>query len=75
MRDGPGAGLAVIDALMARGIWTPSPGAFGARDLAAPGAMGGARGVQCALELVREEPERRFLEKLLRELAPSHDGR
>ncbi len=71
MRDGPAAGLALVDAILARG------------DLAQYYLAHSARADLCrrldrtdearasyrrALELTRQEPERRFLERRLREL-------
>ncbi len=71
MRDGPGAGLALIDTIMARGdldgyYLTHSARADLCRRL---GRKDEARAAyQRALALVRQEPERRFLERRLREL-------
>lgn len=71
MRDGPEAGLALIDAIFARGELTDYHLAHSARaDLCRRlGKKDEARtSYQCALELTRLEPERRFIEKRLREL-------
>jgi len=71
MRDGPEAGLTLIDAILARGELTDYHLAHSARaDLCRrlgrkPEACSS---YQRALELTRLEPERRFLEKRLREL-------
>lgn len=71
MRDGPAAGLALIDALIARGELTDYHLAHSVRaDLyrrldRIPEARAS---YHRALELTRQEPERRFLEKRLREL-------
>ena len=71
MRDGPAAGLPLIDALFARGELGEYPLAHSARaDLCRRlGMTPGARAsYERALELTRQEPERRFLERRLREL-------
>jgi RNA polymerase sigma-70 factor (ECF subfamily) len=71
MRDGPEAGLALIDALFARGELTGYHLAHAARaDLCRRlGRMTEARtSYQHALKLAQQEPERRFLEGRLREL-------
>ena len=71
MRDGPEAGLAMVDAIMARGDLDGYYLAHSARaDLCRRlGRVADARAAyQRALELVRQEPERRFLERRLREL-------
>ena len=71
MRDGPAAGLAIVDAILARGDLEEYHLAHSARaDLCRRlGRMDDARAAyQRALELVKQEPERRFLEKRLREL-------
>jgi len=71
MRDGPAAGLALVDAILARGElldyqWAHSARADLCRRL---GRTADARGsYQRALELARQEPERRFLERRLAEL-------
>ncbi len=72
MRDGPAAGLAEIDALLADGTLDDYHLAHAARaDLCRRlGRTDDARhSYRKALELVRQEPERRFLEKRLAELA------
>ncbi|HEX2749054.1 MAG TPA: RNA polymerase sigma factor [Verrucomicrobiales bacterium] len=71
MRDGPEAGLALIDALFARGELTDYHLAHSARaDLCRRlGRKADARtSYQRALSLTRLEPERQFFEKRLREL-------
>ena len=72
MRDGPQAGLALIDALLARGELTDYHLAHAARaDLCRRlGHRVEARAAYAhALELTRQEPERRFLARRLAELA------
>lgn len=72
MRDGPGAGLTLIDALFAHGVLTDYHLAHAARaDLCRRlGRTTDARhSYERALSLARQEPERRFLEKRLQELA------
>ena len=72
MRDGPAAGLALIDAIFARGELTDYHLAHSARaDLCRRLGRGAeARAsYERALSLTRLGPERRFLEKRLRELA------
>jgi RNA polymerase sigma-70 factor (ECF subfamily) len=71
MRDGPEAGLALIDAILARGDLNDYHLAHSARaDLCR--RLGrtaeGRVSYQRALSLTRQEPERRFLEGRLREL-------
>jgi RNA polymerase sigma-70 factor (ECF subfamily) len=71
MRDGPEAGLTLIDALLAAGDLDDYHLAHSARaDLCRRlGRSADARvSYQRALSLTRQEPERRFLEKRLREL-------
>jgi RNA polymerase sigma-70 factor (ECF subfamily) len=71
MRDGPEAGLALIDALLARGELHGYHLAHSARaDMHRRlGNVALARAsYQRALELTEQEPERRFLERRLREL-------
>jgi RNA polymerase sigma-70 factor (ECF subfamily) len=73
MRDGPAAGLTIIDALLARGDLDDYHLAHSARaDLCRRlGRSADARvSYQRALGLTRQEPERRFLERRLRELTP-----
>ena len=71
MRDGPAAGLALVDALLARGELAGYHLAHSARaDLCRRlGRTADARAAYGrALELARQEPERRFLERRLGEL-------
>jgi RNA polymerase sigma-70 factor, ECF subfamily len=71
MRDGPAAGLALIDAILARGDLRDYHLAHAAHaDLCRRlGRTAQARGsYQRALALARQEPERRFLERRLAEL-------
>jgi len=73
MRDGPSAGLALVDAILARGDLGDYHLAHSARaDLCRRlGNAAEARtSYQKALTLVRQEPERRFLERRLAELTP-----
>jgi RNA polymerase sigma-70 factor (ECF subfamily) len=72
MNDGPAAGLALIDAILARGDLMDYHLAFAARaDLCR--RLGKTRQARAAYEralsLTQQAPERRFLEKRLRELA------
>ncbi len=74
MRDGPAAGLALVDAILGRGDLDEYHLAHSARaDLCRRlGLMADARAsYQRALSLTRQEPERRFLEKRLRDLTAS----
>jgi RNA polymerase sigma-70 factor, ECF subfamily len=71
MRDGPKTGLALIDAILARGDLEDYHLAHSARaDLCRRlGRTAEARAsYKRALDLTRQEPERRFLERRLREL-------
>jgi RNA polymerase sigma-70 factor (ECF subfamily) len=71
MRDGPAAGLALIDAILARGDLRDYHLAHAAHaDLCRRlGRTAQARvSYQRALTLARQEPERRFLERRLAEL-------
>jgi len=71
MRDGPAAGLALIDALLARGALADYHLAHSARaELCRRlGRTADARAAYSrALELARQEPQRRFLERRLSEL-------
>jgi RNA polymerase sigma-70 factor (ECF subfamily) len=71
MRDGPAAGLALIDAILARGDLADYHLAHSARaDLSRRlGRLDDAReSYRRALELARQEPERRFLERRLGEV-------
>jgi RNA polymerase sigma-70 factor (ECF subfamily) len=72
MRDGPAAGLALVNAILDRGELRDYRLAHAARGELARRAdrLDEARAsFQRALELTRQEPERRLLEKRLRELA------
>ena len=71
MRDGPAAGLALIDAILARGELADYRLAHAAcADLCRRlGKTADARAsYERALALTRQEPERRFLERRLAEL-------
>jgi RNA polymerase sigma-70 factor (ECF subfamily) len=71
MRDGPAAGLALVDALLARGELADYHLAHSARAdlLRRLGRTADARAAYArALSLTRQEPERRFLERRLAEL-------
>ena len=73
MRDGPEAGLALIDAILARGDLADYHLAHAARaDLCRrSGRTAEARAsYKQALALTRQEPEQRFLERRLAELGP-----
>jgi RNA polymerase sigma-70 factor (ECF subfamily) len=72
MRDGPAAGLPIVDAILARGDLQDYRLAHAARaDLCRRlGRAADARAAyQRALALTKQEPERRFLERRLAELA------
>jgi RNA polymerase sigma-70 factor, ECF subfamily len=72
MRDGPAAGLALVDAILARGDLADYRHAHAARaDLCRRlGRIEEARAAyERALALAKQEPERRFLERRLAELA------
>jgi RNA polymerase sigma-70 factor, ECF subfamily len=72
MRDGPSSGLALIDAVLARGDLDDYHLAHAARAdlLRRLGRTPDARAAyQRALELTRQEPERRFIKRRLNELA------
>jgi RNA polymerase sigma-70 factor (ECF subfamily) len=72
MRDGPAAGLALIDAILVRGDLADYQPAHAARaDLCRRlGKKDEARtSYRRALTLSRQEPERRFLERRLAELS------
>ena len=78
MRDGPEAGLMLIDGLFARGELTDYHLAHAARaDLCRRlGKRAEARiSYDRALALTQQTPERRFLEKRLRELDEKNEGR
>jgi RNA polymerase sigma-70 factor, ECF subfamily len=71
MRDGPAAGLAIVDGILGRGDLLEYRFAHAARaDLCRRlGRTGDARAsYQRALALTRQEPERRFIERRLAEL-------
>src|SRR5215468_5726878 len=71
MRDGPAAGLAIIDTILSRGDLADYSLAHSARaDLCRRlGKIGDARAsYERALALTRQEPQRRFLERRLAEL-------
>jgi RNA polymerase sigma-70 factor (ECF subfamily) len=77
MRDGPVAGLALIDAILARGELEEYHFAHSARaDLCRRlGRRGEAiAAYERALALAKQEPERRFLERRLRALAQFQEG-
>ena len=72
MRDGPARGLALVEAILARGALADYHLAHAARaDLSRRlGRLDEARAAyERALALARQEPERRFLERRLRELS------
>jgi RNA polymerase sigma-70 factor (ECF subfamily) len=72
MRDGPAAGLALIDAILARGDLLDYQFAHSARADCCRrlGRVDEARAAYTrALELARQEPERRFLQRRLQELS------
>jgi RNA polymerase sigma-70 factor (ECF subfamily) len=72
MRDGPAVGLELIDAILNRGELTDYHLAYSARAelCRRVGRVSEARNAfQQALTLARQEPERRFLERRLAELA------
>jgi RNA polymerase sigma-70 factor (ECF subfamily) len=72
MRDGPAAGLALIDAILARGDLAEYQFAHSARGelLRRLGRTEEARAAfERALALTRQETERRFLERQLRNIA------
>jgi RNA polymerase sigma-70 factor (ECF subfamily) len=73
MRDGPAAGLALIDAILRRGDLQDYQFAHSARADCCRrlGRVQDARDAYTrALALARQEPERRFLQQRLRDLAP-----
>lgn len=77
MRDGPAAGLVIIDAMLARGDLIDYHLAHAARaDLCSRlGKTEQARGAYArALALARQEPERRLLQRRLVELSPGTLG-
>jgi RNA polymerase sigma-70 factor (ECF subfamily) len=74
MRDGPAAGLALIDGILGRGELADYPLAHSARaELCRRlGRVAEARtAYQRALRLTRQEPERRFLKRRLEEIGSS----
>ena len=77
MRDGPEAGLALVDAILARGYLIDYHLTHSARaDLCRRlGRIDDARGsYERALALAEQGPERRFLEKRLRELRQTEEA-
>jgi len=73
MRDGPAAGLALIDGILARGELQDYQFAHSARADCCRrlGRVDDARASYArALDLARQEPERRFLQRRLQALAP-----
>jgi RNA polymerase sigma-70 factor (ECF subfamily) len=77
MRDGPAAGLAIVDAILARGDLRDYRPAHAARaELASRlGRTADARAsYQRALALAHQEPERRYIERRLAELAARDTG-
>ncbi len=71
MRDGPRAGLAIVDDLLETGVMSDYHFAHAARaDLARrAGSLDEAReSYRRAIELVRQEPERRYLERRLAQI-------
>ena len=78
MRDGPSAGLALIDEILGRGDLEDYPVAHAARaDLCRRlGRVAEARAsYERALELTRQEPQRRFLEGRVTELGEARKGK
>jgi RNA polymerase sigma-70 factor, ECF subfamily len=78
MRDGPESGLALLDAILARGDLREYHLAYSAHgDLCRRlGRIGEARAsYERALALIKLEPERQFLERRLRELADLEAGK
>jgi len=72
MSTGPAAGLALVDAILARGdLATYGPAHAARADLCRRlGRVGEAAAAYAqAIELTRQGPERRFFERRLRELA------
>jgi RNA polymerase sigma-70 factor, ECF subfamily len=77
MRDGPAAGLAIVDAILARGDLRDYRPAHAARaELSSRlGRTADARAsYQRALALAHQAPERRYIERRLAELAAQHTG-
>jgi RNA polymerase sigma-70 factor, ECF subfamily len=78
MRDGPAAGLGLVDTILARGELTDYHLAHAARgDLLRRLGMAdeATASYERALALARQEPERRFLERRLAELASRQSSR
>ncbi len=72
MRDGPAAGLALIDAIMARGDLADYPLAHSARAECYRRLGRAAEAIesyQRALELTRQQPQRHFIQRRIQELA------
>ena len=77
MRDGPEAGLALIDAILVRGDLTDYQFAHSARAdlLRRLGRAAEARAAYArAIALAQQDPERRFLERRVAELRESHQA-
>lgn len=77
MRDGAAAGLALIDGLLARGEllgYHPAHAARAELCRRLGRAADATAAYEQALRLARQEPERRFLERRLREIAASRPG-
>jgi RNA polymerase sigma-70 factor, ECF subfamily len=71
MRDGPAAGLALIDAIMARGDLADYPLAHSARAECCRRLGRSAEAIesyQRALELTRQQPQRQYIQRRIREL-------
>jgi RNA polymerase sigma-70 factor (ECF subfamily) len=68
MRDGPAAGLALIDAIFCGDLEDYHLGHAARADLAGGWVPSRARFLPRAIALARQEPERRFLERRLAEL-------
>jgi RNA polymerase sigma-70 factor (ECF subfamily) len=71
MRDGPGAGLALIEDLLGRGEladYAPAHSARAELCRRLGRAVEAIRSYERALELTRQEPQRRFLERRLQEV-------
>ena len=72
MRDRPEAGLAVVDALLDRGEladYLPAHAARADLNRRLGRSTEAMKSYRRALELARQEPERRFLEKRLAEIS------
>jgi RNA polymerase sigma-70 factor (ECF subfamily) len=71
MRDGPGAGLALIEDLLGRGEladYAPAHSARAELCRRLGRSVDAIRSYEGALELTRQEPQRRFLERRLQEV-------